>query len=269
MTAVYYRVGDIAERLGCSPAAIRSWERQGIVSPRRSPKGHRIYDEDDLARLRRAYYLRSVEKLNVPAIKKLLDGNTSPPRLGEERRQAPLGARLRRLRKERSLTLEDVAASSGLSTSFVSALERGSSGATVATLRRLLSVYGTTLDALMRAGASAGQRVGRVTHAGERQRITERFSGVIVEQLTNGPAQMEAQLFSVEPGGGSQGAYSHEGEEFIYVLEGCMDLRLGAREHYRLVTGDCAYYPSTLDHEWWNAGEVVARLVWVNTPPTF
>jgi DNA-binding transcriptional MerR regulator len=263
----YYRVGDVARRLGCSPAAIRLWEREGIVTPRRSPKGHRIYDEDDLERLRRVYYLRNVEKLNVPAIKKMLDkavgtagSRTKPP-------QVPLGARLRRLRKDRGLTLEEVAANSGLSTSFLSALERGSSGTTVATLRRLLSLYGTTLDALMRAGVRAP--VGRVTRAGKREPITERFNGVIIEQLTNGPTQMEAQLFSVEPGGGSQGAYRHEGEEFIYVLEGQLELRLGAREHYHLVPGDCAYYPSTLDHEWWNADEGVVRLLWVNTPPTF
>ncbi len=266
MKEAVYRVGDIAQRLGCSPAAIRLWEREGIVTPRRSPKGHRIYDEDDLERLRQVYYLRNVEKLNAPAIKKLLDGRTGSARPRGQPHRAPLGARLRRLRKERRLTLEEVAANSGLSTSFLSALERGSSGTTVATLHRLLGVYGTTLDALMRAGRS---RVGRVTHAGTRQRITERFSGVVVEQLTNNPAQMEAQLFRVEPGGGSQGAYSHEGEELMYVLEGSMHLRLGSREHYHLVPGDCAYYPSTLDHEWWNDGDVVASLLWVNTPPTF
>jgi transcriptional regulator with XRE-family HTH domain len=264
---VYYRVGDIARRLGCSPAVIRGWEQEGIVTPRRSPRGHRIFDEMDLERLRRVYYLRNVEKLNVPAIKKLLDGVDNAPRLRSKPGPVPLGARLRRLRKERGLTLEGVAASSGLSTSFLSALERGKSNTTVATLRRLLGLYGTTLDALMRAGGRP--RVGRVTHTGKRQRITERFSGVVVEQLTNGPAQMEAQLFCVEPGGGSQGAYSHEGEEFIYVLEGQLRLRLGVREQYRLVPGDCAYYPSTLEHEWWNPGDAVARLLWVNTPPTF
>jgi DNA-binding transcriptional MerR regulator/quercetin dioxygenase-like cupin family protein len=266
VTDAYYRVGDVARRLGCSPAAIRLWEREGVVAPRRSAKGHRIYDEDDLARLRRVYYLRSVEKLNVAAIRKLLDEEEHTPARRQVDRQPPIGVRLRRLRKERGLTLDQVAALSGLSTSFISALERGSSGAAVATLRRLLNAYGTTLDVLMRVGRS---RVGRVTHAGQRQRITERFSGVIVEQLTNGPAEMEAQLFSVEPGGGSQGAYSHEGEEFIYVLEGRLDLRLGSAERYRLKPGDCAYYPSTLEHEWWNASTLVTRLLWVNTPPTF
>jgi DNA-binding transcriptional MerR regulator len=264
MSDAYYRVGDVARRLGCSPAAIRLWERAGVVAPRRSAKGHRIYDEDDLARLRRVYYLRSVEKLNVAAIKKLLDVE-KPPRQQVDR-QPPLGARLRRLRKERGMTLDQVAALCGLSTSFIGGLERGSTGAAVATLRRVLSAYGTTLDALMRARRS---RVGRVTHAGKRQRITERFNGVIVEQLTNGPAEMEAQLFSVDPGGGSQGAYAHEGEDFIYVLEGQLDLRLGSDERYRLKPGDCAYYPSTLEHEWWNAGAQVTRLLWVNTPPTF
>jgi DNA-binding transcriptional MerR regulator len=264
VNGAYYRVGDVARRLGCSPAAVRLWESAGIVAPRRSAKGHRIFDEQDLERLRRAYYLRSVEKLNVAAIKKLLDEEHPARQHGD--RHAPLGPRLRRLRKERGLTLDRVATMTGLSTSFISALERGSSGASVATLRRVLSAYGTTLDALMRSRRSG---VGRVTHAGRRQRITERFSGVIVEQLTTGPAEMEAQLFTVEPGGGSQGAYAHEGEELIYVLEGRLELVLGTAERYRLKPGDCAYFPSTLDHMWWNPGATVARMVWVNTPPTF
>ena len=76
-------------------------------------------------------------------------------------------------------------------------------------------------------------------------------------------------MFCVEPGGGSQGAYAHEGEEFIFVLEGRLNLRLGSGERYRLKPGDCAYYPSTLEHEWWNATTLVALLLWVNTPPTF
>ncbi len=264
MKDAFYRIGDVADRLGCSPAAIRSWESDGITAPRRSAKGRRVYDEDDLERLRRVYYLRTVEKLNIAAIKKLLQEETPTPRNLD--RRPPLGARLRRLRKERGLTLDQVAALSGLSTSFISALERGSSGATIATLHRLLSAYGSTLDVLMRSGRP---RVGRVTHAGKRQRITERFSGVIIEHLTNSPAEMEAQLFVVEPGGGSQGAYAHEGEEFIYVLEGRLELRLGTNELHRLKAGDCAYYPSTLEHEWWNAGTAASRLLWVNTPPTF
>ena len=178
------------------------------------------------------------------------------------------GPRLRRLRKERGLTLDRVATMTGLSTSFISALERGSSGASVATLRRVLSAYGTTLDALMRSRRSG---VGRVTHAGRRQRITERFSGVIVEQLTAGPAEMEAQLFTVEPGGGSQGAYAHEGEELIYVLEGRLELVLGTAERYRLEAGRlCVIIPEHARHQmWWNPGATVARMVWVNTPPTF
>ncbi len=53
------------------------------------------------------------------------------------------------------------------------------------------------------------------------------------------------------------------------MLEGRLQLRLGANEHYRLVPGDCAYYPSTLEHEWWNSTDSAARLLWVNTPPTF
>jgi DNA-binding transcriptional MerR regulator len=57
-------VGDVAHRLGVTPATLRTWERAGILTPRRDPVSHhRLYDAADirdaeLARLlRRGGYL--------------------------------------------------------------------------------------------------------------------------------------------------------------------------------------------------------------------
>jgi hypothetical protein len=42
------RIGDIAQRLGVSPFFIRSLEKEGLIHPRRSPTGQRVFDEADL-----------------------------------------------------------------------------------------------------------------------------------------------------------------------------------------------------------------------------
>jgi DNA-binding transcriptional MerR regulator len=48
-----YKMGTIVRLTGLSPAVLRAWEsRYGIVVPRRAPKGHRVYSEEDLAVLR-------------------------------------------------------------------------------------------------------------------------------------------------------------------------------------------------------------------------
>jgi DNA-binding transcriptional MerR regulator len=48
-----YSIGVVARLLGTTPATIRTWEgRYGVVSPRRSPGGRRLYSPDEVDRLR-------------------------------------------------------------------------------------------------------------------------------------------------------------------------------------------------------------------------
>ena len=123
----------------------------------------------------------------------------------------------------------------------------------------------TTLAALFRTEGDAQ----RVTRAGKRATISDRFRGVRIEQLAQGDVEMEAQLFEIRPGSGSDGGYEHEGEEFIYVIDGALEVVLDHRETYLLAKGDCLYFPSRLDHNWRNPSKRTTHLLWVNTPATF
>lgn len=256
-------VGAAARAVGCSPATVRLWERQGLLHPVRTPSGYRLYDRAQLARLRRIVRLRSVDRLNAVAIRRLLSAED-----GSARRQSGslLGPRLRALRLKHKMTLAQAAAKAALSVSFLSALEKGDTGVSVATLRRILSTYGSTL-AEMSASRSHGPR--QLTRASRRSPIRGRFDGVRIEQLAESPALMEAQVFEIDPGASSEGGYSHDGEEFVYVLEGVFDVKLGASRATHLAVGDCLYFASTTEHSWRNPGRKSARLLWVNTPPTF
>lgn len=208
--------------------------------------------------------MRSVDRLNAPAIRRILSTEKGAvPR----RQPGPLlGPRLRALRLARALTLSDAAERADVSVSFLSALEKGDSGVSVATLRRVLSLYGTTLAELSSSRAHGPHQL---TRGGHRKAIGGRFEGVRIEQLAEGPVLMEAQIFEVSAGGGSQGGYSHEGEEFVFVLDGSLEIKLGSGRPYRLARDDCLYYSSTTEHSWRNPGRKTARLLWVNTPPTF
>jgi DNA-binding transcriptional MerR regulator/quercetin dioxygenase-like cupin family protein len=259
-----YKVGEAARMVGVSAATVRVWEREGLIGTSRSSSGYRYFGDEDLARLRRVAYLRRVEKLNTAGIRRVLaeEGRDRPP--ARRRREVALGPRLRRLRQERGQTLEQAAAAVGLSASFLSELERDQSGASMATLHRLLSYYGTTFAALLQRPSG---RVARLKRAGRGRSV--RNHGVTVEQLADGQALMEPQIFTIEAGAGSEGSYSHEGEEFVYVLEGTFEVVLNEGERYHLRTGDSLYYPSSVLHSWRNPGRTVARVIWVNTPPTF
>lgn len=80
---------------------------------------------------------------------------------------------------------------------------------------------------------------------------------------------MDCQRWMLAPGTGSNGAYSHGGEEFIHVLEGCFEVVLDGKECYLLEGGDSIYFRSTAMHAWRNPGLERTVLMWVNTPPTF
>ena len=178
----------------------------------------------------------------------------------------PAGSQLRALRRERGLTLREAAARSGLSTSFISSLERGVTGASIATLRRLVEAYGRTVGELLRGPAPAN---GRLVRPGER-RVLDAGRGIRIEDLFAGPTSLESQLFVLAPGASSDGYYRHIGEEFMFVLAGSLGVWFDdPNEFYRLEPGDALTFPSTVDHRIAALGQFETRVLWINTPPTF
>lgn len=181
-----------------------------------------------------------------------------------------LGPRLRALRQRRRLTLREVAERAGLSISFLSAVERGLTGISVAALRRTLAACDATLAELAADDDSGAEpiRRTRLVRRGE-GRIIEAEGGVRIEDLAVEATLLEPQLFVLAPGATSDGTYNHPGEEFMFVLEGRVGVWLAEAEYYELGPGDALTYPSTLPHRFACLGASEARLLWVNTPPSF
>ena len=260
-----YRIGEAARQVGVSPSALRLWERQGLVRPARAGSRYRIYTDGDLERLRRIRRLRQVDRLNAPGIRRVLRDAPPPAADAESRRD---GRALRHVREEHGLSLREASQRSGLSISFISALERGVSGASVATLQKLTAAYGTTMLELF--GAPDDGATERLVPAGLRRALRLGRAGVRIEELARGAQQLEPQLFILAPGASSDGAYAHEGEEFLYLLSGAVTVWVGDDETYVLDhEGDALTFPSTLPHRWRNDATGESRLLWINTPPTF
>ena len=258
-----YLIGEAARRVGVSASALRLWERQGLVRPRRRGR-YRLYSDEDVEHLRSIRRLRQVDRLNAPGIRRVLrdavGGAHLAPRLD--------GRPLRRLRERLDLSLRDAAERTGLSVSVLSALERGVTGASIATLQRVASAYGTTMVDLF--GPPPAATAERVVRSGEATVLRLGTSSVRIEQLARGATQLEPQLFVLAPGATSDGAYAHDGEEFLYLLAGSLTVWLGDDETHRLAQpGDALTFPSTIPHRWRNDARGETRLLWINTPPTF
>ena len=79
---------------------------------------------------------------------------------------------------------------------------------------------------------------------------------------------LERNVHVIAPGATNGGEIGHVGEEVGYVLEGEFELTVG-RTTYRLKAGASFYFRSELPHSYRNAGEAVARVLWINSPSTF
>lgn len=258
----YLKIGDVAKKVGVSPSVIRSWESLGLARPRRTESKYRLYTAEDVRLLRRARFLRKVRGLNAAAIVQLLkrEGKLRPP---ANAGSGAIGAHLRRLRARHRLSLAQVAHEVGISVGFLSALERSQMSGSVGTLRKLARFYKTNILDFFDARDASSRQV----RPAERK-VLEAGEGVRMELLAWGNTMMEPHLFRVAPEAGSGDPYAHEGEEFIYVLRGDLEIKLEDAE-YRLKPGDSFYFESATPHRWRNPGRNETWLLWVNTPPTF
>jgi transcriptional regulator with XRE-family HTH domain len=206
--------------------------------------------------------MRKVRGLNAAAIVELLkrEGKVRPAADGNA---SAIGAHLRQLRSRRKLSLAQVADAIGVSGGFLSAMERSQMSGSVGTLRKLARFYKTNiLDFFDANGASSRQ----VRPA--QRKVLEAGTGVRMELLAWGNTVMEPHLFRIAPESSSGDSYTHEGEEFIYVLRGELEIALD-NDEYRLKPGDSFYFESATPHRWKNPGRKETVVLWVNTPPTF
>jgi DNA-binding transcriptional MerR regulator/quercetin dioxygenase-like cupin family protein len=257
-------VGETARILGVSPSTLRLWESVGLVTPVRSDGRYRLYSSELLDLLKRIKYLRDVKRLNFPGIRDVLDDGAPRPKRRAASHATDLGARLRKLRKRAELPIAEAARRAKISPGFLSAIEGSVSNPSVATLQRLTAVYGSTVLDFY----DLPRRAKRLLTPRERRSI-QTGNGVRMEMLAVGAKQLQSMIFHVPPGAGSDGAYSHEGEEFIYMLTGTLEIWLDELECHTIRKGDSFWFESTVGHRWFNPSDHEAVLLWVNTPLTF
>ena len=81
---------------------------------------------------------------------------------------------------------------------------------------------------------------------------------------------LQPMRFRLPPGSGSDGAYSRAGKEFLFMLQGGLEIRLDELECNILHERDAFWFESNRGHRWFNPSrDVEAVLLWINTPPTF
>jgi len=262
--AGFLTVGQTSGILGISPSTLRQWENVALVAPVRSQGRFRLYSPEMLELLKRIKYLRDVKQLRVPGIKRVLDETGTPKSVSQSRKRANIGDRLRTLRKRCGFGIAEAAKRAKISAGFLSAIELSQANPSVATLQRLASAYHTTVLEFY----DLPRKPSAIMKPSMRP-LLRTESGVAMELLSTGTKMLQSMLFRVPPGAGSDGSYSHVGEEFIYMLNGTLEIWLDELECHVLHEGESFWFESTRGHRWFNSGDREAALLWINTPPTF
>jgi transcriptional regulator with XRE-family HTH domain len=156
-----------------------------------------------------------------------------------------VGPRLKRLRLSGKVTLADLAAQTGISTSTLSRLESGLRRPTLEQLLPLARVYGVTLDELVDAPPTGDPRINL--------RPVSCADGSVILPLTRRPGGIQAYKFVLPTGDDRKEPQlrTHEGHDWVYVLNGT--LRLVLAEHdLRLKPGEAAEFDTRTPH-WFGA----------------
>ena len=175
--------------------------------------------------------------------------------------------KLRRFRKEKGLTLQEVADRCGLTKGYLSKIERAASYPPFPTLENLAKALGVELgrffseeDLEDSVGPFAGNieisggGIGEPIESGEGYAYNPLFRSYKNKYMS--PFQMSIPK-------GKTAALSHDAEEFVYVLRGKVVLEYEGRSH-ALEPGGCFYLDSRLPHVFVNEHDEVAELLAVN-----
>jgi transcriptional regulator with XRE-family HTH domain len=162
-----------------------------------------------------------------------------------------IGTRIRALREEKGVSLEDLSRLTGFDVTFLSGIETGQVQPQLGTMIKLSKALDSAFGRLV---SGTGEKLYSITRKSERRAAARSTSKTGKKHLYSYKSlapdvkgrHMEAllvQLLSAT----EKDISVHDGEEFVFVLEGTVNLEIGG-ERFDLEPGDSAYYLSTTPH---------------------
>lgn len=158
-----------------------------------------------------------------------------------------LASRIRQLRKDHRLTLDDLAASAACSKSMLSKIETGKVTPTIATLSRIAAALSTDAGALLQE--STAERVVFNSAKEPLKHLVRSDKGyeTFPYALAFAGKSVQPFLFVVEKGKVKRHRVSHDGEEWMYVLEGKLKFFVG-EQVFEMGPRDSLYFDPNLPH---------------------
>jgi transcriptional regulator with XRE-family HTH domain len=181
-----------------------------------------------------------------------------------------IGRKLRQLRMRKKIALVELGRHTGLSPSMLSQLENGRLTPTLPTLARIAMVFDVGMEHFF--GSKRGAKLFSIVREKERMRFPDRpdapepsFYFECLMFATEGKG-MQAYLadFPYRKHGAQE--HIHEGAEFLFVMEGALEIRFQGEDHL-LKQGDSLHLDSSEPHSYRGASKSGTRAIVVTTAP--
>ncbi|WP_246315346.1 helix-turn-helix domain-containing protein [Paenibacillus foliorum] len=159
-----------------------------------------------------------------------------------------LGNKIKKLRTEQNRNLLDIANACGFSKSLLSKIENGKTVPPISTLMKIADALGTKVSILLDDQQRSGTIYTTKEMSHSKMVKTDKGYSFFTFAVERSEKLMQPFLFvSRKEENDSKNAYSHNGEEFIFILEGEMRYKVGSVE-YTLKPGDSLYFDSIEKH---------------------
>lgn len=175
---------------------------------------------------------------------------------------AAIGPKVRQLRRQKNLSLQQLAERSGVSAAAIHKLERNGMVPTITTLMKLASALNRPVSFFV---DEQDPDHAVVVRAAERKAVYTSKDGLALESVSGpyGRFFMAGAVAIVEPKADSgPKPMEHPGEELVYVLSGSLCFEIDGEEHV-LRRGDTLHFRTDRPHRWWNPQARPARTLWM------
>lgn len=184
-----------------------------------------------------------------------------------------VGSKIKSIRESKSITIEQVAERSGLTTDQIERIEANTNLPSLAPLIKIARVLGVRLGTFLDDCEQLGPVVCRkdeqpegISFSSETANSHNNMNFFALAQSKAG-RHMEPFLIDIDSASKSEYQVStHEGEEFIYVLEGVIEVTYG-KDKYQINAGESIYYDSIVDHNVHAANDSKAKILAVVYTP--
>lgn len=180
-----------------------------------------------------------------------------------------IGSQVKKLRTAKNMSLRQLSEKTNLSIGFLSQFERGLTTIAVDSLNDIAKVLSVDLSYFFQLPVDS---VDDVIYSYEHTITLVESDKFLHTYLSKNlhDKKMFPEIVSLIPENtpSTRSPFCHEGEEFLYVLEGILTLIIDNKKH-RLHPGDSIHFSSSIPHNWYNTTNGMTKVLAVHLPNPF